>query len=140
MVGVAGFLADWLAAVAAIATTIIALGVIAKSRLGGSLRWVWRRLVGEPLEMFFRHNVNEVVTPQIDVLRAENTEQHGIAATDRRQMEATVLARLDDLDALNRREHEMLHQSVKSVAADLADHVAWEMGAKYPPVPPDHIP
>lgn len=56
--------AMWLAAVAGI---IGSLGVIAKSPFGPPVRWVWRKLVAEPVANWFRTLVHSEVVPVVTV-------------------------------------------------------------------------
>lgn len=55
----------WVAAQAVIASaaTVTALGVLAR---WGPVRWVFRRLISDPFRDWFRHEIREVVSEELD--------------------------------------------------------------------------
>lgn len=85
----AGFsVPDWLAGVGVLAGAIAALlaaaGVIAKSPIGKSFVWVYRRLFGEPLTDLFQKGAKRALKPdlhrlerKVDALEVKNDLQHG---------------------------------------------------------------
>jgi hypothetical protein len=54
--------------VIASAALVTGLGVLAKSRFGGAIRWVFRHLVGDPVSKRARTEVTEVVRAEMAVM------------------------------------------------------------------------
>jgi hypothetical protein len=60
-----------------IAGIVVALGVItAKTPLGRIVRWLYKRLFGQPLTDWAQRTIHGVVGPEIAALSGRNDEQH----------------------------------------------------------------
>jgi hypothetical protein len=67
-----------------VAGIVVSLGILARSRPGKAVlglgRRTWRRAFGQPFTTWAQSLVRDAVRPEIEALRAENSEQHGQTA------------------------------------------------------------
>jgi Co/Zn/Cd efflux system component len=95
---------EWLVEVAAslgiVAGLLTALGVILRSPLGRVVRWVWRRLFGDPVTSWLQRATLAAVAPELDKARAENAEQHAVAQRERSEQMELILGRFEVVDRL----------------------------------------
>lgn len=95
---------SWLVEVATnlgiIAGLIAASGAILKSRAGRLVKWVWRRLFGEPITAWLQRATLAAVAPELERGRAENAEQHAVAQRERSDQMRLILERFEVVDRL----------------------------------------
>lgn len=82
------------------AALIASVVAILRSPLGRVVRWAWRRLVGDPVTDWAKASIESTVSPQIDKLRAENSQQHAAASAERAAQMQMLLARFEIVDRL----------------------------------------
>lgn len=76
----ASLLTDIGAEAAAVGAIIVALSLVAKSR---PCRWVWAKLVAQPLSGWLRAEITHVVEPMVAEVRAELKPNGGSSLRDR---------------------------------------------------------
>ena len=73
----------WIAAVGTFAFLVSAVLIIIHSPLARPVRWLYRRLLGEPVTTFFRNVVGEIVDEHVAPLKKELTPNGGSSLVDK---------------------------------------------------------
>lgn len=58
------------------AGVLVACGVVWKSPVGRGARWVWSRLIGQPLSAAAAAVIRDTVAPMVDEVKAAARHQH----------------------------------------------------------------
>lgn len=87
MAAVSPVLANVAATIGVLAALAGALGVLAKTPFGKGMRWLWRRIVTEPIGGWLRHTITEVADERVvKVLMSPNggNSLHDVATAVKR--------------------------------------------------------